>query len=83
MICGTCGLGNVTWNHSLTATSCPDCGVKNQHVGNEEGEICRRRGCAGILAYPRVENCSCHISPPCTACVENAVRCPECDWSPA
>lgn len=36
----------------------------------------------GILTYPEVENCSCHINPPCQACVDNLLTCNVCDYQP-
>ena len=48
--------------------------------GFEEGDICRRSGCVGVIAEREVENCSCHISPPCGSCTEPREYCPECDW---
>ena len=48
--------------------------------GLEEGDKCNRNGCEGVLLLPKTENCSCHISPPCSACVDNCVVCPVCDW---
>lgn len=49
-------------------------------VGLEEGELCRRDGCCGRLEVKTVENCSCHISPPCFACISAPISCPDCDW---
>lgn len=46
----------------------------------EEGDCCRELGCSGVLAFPRVENCSCHINPPCSACTSASLSCPECGW---
>ncbi len=43
-----------------------------------EGGKCAE--CDGLLAYPKVENCSCHISPPCHACADNRLTCPKCGW---
>lgn len=34
----------------------------------------------GILVYPKVENCSCHIHPPCSSCVDNKLTCDLCGW---
>ena len=34
----------------------------------------------GRLEWPPVEGCSCHINPPCSACVNNRLQCPECGW---
>lgn len=48
--------------------------------GYEAGEQCRRKGCKGIIAESEVENCSCHICPPCSRCTEDRAYCPECDW---
>lgn len=48
--------------------------------GKEEGAICWRDGCHGVIAEKRVEGCSCHINPPCGACTDPREYCPECDW---
>jgi hypothetical protein len=48
--------------------------------GYWECDRCNRSGCEGVIELVPVENCSCHISPPCNACVEQVARCPECDW---
>lgn len=45
-----------------------------------EGERCHRDGCQGVIEIEPVENCSCHISPPCSACTAPRAFCPECDW---
>ncbi len=50
------------------------CGYK------EEGDRCPETGCNGKLDWPKVENCSCHISPPCSACTDQLLVCQECDW---
>lgn len=42
--------------------------------------MCGRAACAGVIERHEVENCSCHISPPCSACVDTQNFCPECDW---
>lgn len=47
--------------------------------GKNEGEVCNVDGCEGIIQYPKVINCSCHISPPCSACVDNELTCTECE----
>ena len=36
--------------------------------------------CDGKMVFPKVENCSCHINPPCSACVENRLTCDKCGW---
>lgn len=43
----------------------------------EEGGKCPECN-QGKLEYPRVENCSCHIHHPCSACVDNLLKCDEC-----
>lgn len=45
----------------------------------EEGGACPRPGCDGVLELPIVEDCSCHISPPCAACTDSLLVCTECD----
>jgi hypothetical protein len=50
-------------------------------LGTEEGEACNRNGCIGVIALTEVENCRCHINPPCSACVNSHFYCPECDWN--
>jgi len=36
--------------------------------------------CKGTLDYPPVENCSCHINPPCSAGTGNPLTGEECGW---
>ena len=49
-------------------------------VGYCEGDVCGRDGCEGILEQHPVENCSCHINPPCSQCTTPREFCPVCDW---
>lgn len=49
-------------------------------AGYSEGDACNRDGCIGVLHYGPVDNCLCHISPPCSECVTNPLSCPECSW---
>lgn len=49
-------------------------------TGQLEGEMCSRNGCAGVIVEAPVENCSCHINPPCGACTTPREHCPECGW---
>jgi hypothetical protein len=46
----------------------------------EDGDKCREKDCRGRLAFPKVENCSCHINPPCGACTMVRLTCDECGW---
>ena len=36
--------------------------------------------CGGRLVLEPPENCSCHISPPCSACESQRPECNSCDW---
>lgn len=49
------------------------------HEGDEEGQPCRRFGCVGTMALLR-EPCFCSASnhPPCSACENVELWCPEC-----
>lgn len=49
-------------------------------VGDEEGSRCARWGCSGVIKVEQVENCSCHISPPCGQCTSVGLTCPKCGW---
>lgn len=49
-------------------------------VGISEGSVCARDGCEGIMEIKPAENCSCHISPPCSACTDASLWCPECEY---
>jgi len=48
----------------------------------EEGDKCPFPKCNGKLYYPPVENCSCHINAPCSACVNNKLVCDKCGFIP-
>jgi hypothetical protein len=43
----------------------------------DEGSPCPY-GCGGTLYYPPVTNCSCHINPPCSACISVKLTCNQC-----
>lgn len=46
---------------------------------HEENDICPH--CReSKINWPKVENCSCHIDPPCAACTDNRLTCPKCGW---
>jgi len=45
----------------------------------DEGDNCPE-GCGGTMQPRDVENCSCHISPPCHACVSAGIECDTCGW---
>lgn len=44
----------------------------------EEGDKCPVGSCSGTLGYAEVENCTCHISPPCGSCTDNPLVCLVC-----
>lgn len=51
---------------------------EGHQVGDDEGAICNRDGCDGRMEWKPVENCSCHINPPCPQCENQSLWCPEC-----
>ncbi len=53
---------------------------KPLEFGYCEGDVCKRSGCVGVIKIHPVENCSCHISPPCGSCTEPREYCQECGW---
>ncbi len=53
---------------------------ESPEIGYEEGDVCGRDGCKGILELHPVEGCSCHISAPCSACTTPSEYCPECGY---
>lgn len=49
--------------------------------GYEEGSVCNREGCQGIIEEKYIDGgCSCHINPPCGYCTTIKEYCPECGW---
>ncbi len=46
-------------------------------IGLQEGDSCPDMFCSGTMVH-NVENCTCHISPPCSACTESVLECDEC-----
>ena len=42
-----------------------------------EGDPCPQ---CGESTVKEIENCSCHISPPCSACVDALLFCRKCGW---
>lgn len=50
-----------------------------RNMNNKFEEGCKCPEChQGIMQYPQVENCSCHINPPCSACTSNLLTCSKC-----
>jgi len=48
----------------------------------DEGSKCKFTDCNGTIELEKVENCSCHIDPPCQACIDTRLVCSECGWNP-
>lgn len=46
----------------------------------EEGDKCKDKSCDGVYEYGDVENCSCHINPPCGQCTNISLTCSECKY---
>ena len=46
----------------------------------EEGSPCPHEGCGGTMDMRKPRNCSCHISPPCSSCVDAGYECGTCGW---
>lgn len=44
----------------------------------DEGGKCPE--CDGVMGFPKVENCSCHITAPCGACTSVKLTCDKCGW---
>lgn len=44
----------------------------------EERDDCKDETCDGKYEFGDVVGCSCHISPPCSACVDNPLVCDKC-----
>ena len=54
--------------------------AKGGDMKHDEEGICPDPQCSGILRLPAVEDCACHINPPCSACVDNVLTCDKCGW---
>lgn len=44
----------------------------------EEGDYCAYDDCTGKYEFVNQEPCSCHINPPCSACVDAPLVCNKC-----
>lgn len=49
-------------------------------IGYFEKDRCNRDSCAGMIRLHPVENCSCHINPPCPSCLSPLGYCDTCGW---
>lgn len=58
---------------------CPKCGYECRiHTRKTEGDKCMHSDCDGLFEYIRQGQCSCHISPPCSSCVDAPLVCNKC-----
>lgn len=51
----------------------------------DEGDncpLCEKHNEVAALAYTRWGDCTCHISPPCSACVDAHLQCEMCGFRP-
>lgn len=46
------------------------------------GDPCPLECTGTLIERHHVEDCSCHISPPCSYCVDTTLICDMCDWEP-
>lgn len=52
-------------------------------INIEEGTPCNQDGCSGSFKPSPVVGCSCHINPPCSACVNAGYTCDSCGYETA
>ncbi len=62
--------------NTMESGSNPDTSVKMKGKKMEENDNCPA-GCGGVMKF-HIENCSCHISAPCSACVYAPLVCNKC-----
>lgn len=55
-----------------------------QEIIDSEGSWCFLDGCKGTMQWTREigSSCSCHINPPCQACVDMKIVCTSCSFVP-
>lgn len=53
--------------------------IIKEFMSKEEGSKCSEN-CDGIIELKKADNCSCHISPPCSGCTDAPLYCPICHW---
>jgi len=68
---------------ALSIASLKQWGIDMADIGMNEGDRCNRPSedgfaCDGGMFFDAVVNCSCHISPPCGACIDNPLVCSVC-----
>lgn len=54
--------------------------IDNIKLGLEEGDICNRNKCTGIIELTPLIDCTCNVSAPCGSCLAREFYCPTCDW---
>lgn len=70
----------IQWSHGQTLDPTMPAGA---HYDDDlaEGDRCPYAGCNGQMGFAPVEDCSCHIQPPCNQCVDNPLVCLKCNWT--
>lgn len=61
---------------------CKACDIDDD-ISFESGQKCPCKNCDGILEDGDVEGCSCHLSAPCSACMNAGYVCPVCKFDSA
>lgn len=54
--------------------------ILQSNFGYYEGDLCNRKACNGKIFLRPSQNCSCHISPPCSSCTAPRNYCQLCGW---
>lgn len=70
----------------IRASAAAGCAVSKTYLtgiqGTDVGHSCNLNGCDGTIQcgvdVRPVDGCSCHISPPCSACVDDPMVCDKC-----
>lgn len=82
-VCGLFACGIDAYQPCDECGHCRSCGHHDDcplRPGTEEGSICSRNGCEGVIQFYRDGECTCFIAPPCGSCVDAYRGCPVCGW---
>lgn len=44
-----------------------------------DGDACKTHGCPGNYVWKQPDECSCHLAPPCDACIAAPLVCDTCE----
>lgn len=82
-LCAECGAAvRAMIKQEMVEAETPEVAETAEAKEVEEGDACAECG-AGKMEYERDDVCSCHISPPCYACVNTKLTCTACGWRPS